>query len=166
MLSRHSARRRQNASKKKSTGYIAARYRCPEIAAAADGVHRPPRRELTLAVSPKSSSLDDVDFGRQVARHFQTNFLLTNCGLRPNLHFISSIRQSCLPISQTPPRAHPPGQTHYFCAGPVCGSELQSQAFTALSFYKPRRCRALQIKCCHDCVCLSTRTYDLDQVGL
>ena len=31
-------------------------------------------------------NLDDVDFGRQVARNFETNFLLANGWLGPNLH--------------------------------------------------------------------------------
>ena len=31
-------------------------------------------------------SLDDVDLGRQVRRDLEANFLLTNCGLCPNLH--------------------------------------------------------------------------------
>ena len=31
-------------------------------------------------------NLDDVDFGRQVARNFETNFLLADGRLGPNLH--------------------------------------------------------------------------------
>src|SRR6185437_1694865 len=39
--------------------------------------------------------LDKVDFGRQVARDFETNFLLANCGLRPNFHGVSSKAVNC-----------------------------------------------------------------------
>jgi hypothetical protein len=37
-------------------------------------------------------SLDEVDFGRKVARDFETNFLLAHFGLRPDLHGVSSKR--------------------------------------------------------------------------
>ena len=35
-------------------------------------------------------SLDQVDLGRQIARDFETNFLLAYCGLRPDFHGVSS----------------------------------------------------------------------------
>ena len=41
------------------------------------------RRFLLLSSSDR---LDDVDLGRQVRRDLEANFLLTNCGLCPNLH--------------------------------------------------------------------------------
>lgn len=45
------------------------------------------------AVNPIQSvevGLDHIDLGRQVGRHFKTNFLLTHFRLRPDLHIISS----------------------------------------------------------------------------
>jgi hypothetical protein len=37
-----------------------------------------------------SKSLDEIDFGREVAGDFETNFLLANGRLRPDFHVVSS----------------------------------------------------------------------------
>jgi hypothetical protein len=42
---------------------------------------KPDRRLFRLNID-----LDDVDFSREVAGHFEANFLLANCGLRPDFH--------------------------------------------------------------------------------
>ena len=43
-------------------------------------------------------SLDQVDLGRQIARDFETNFLLAYIGLRPNFHGVSSEYLQVLPV--------------------------------------------------------------------
>ena len=43
-------------------------------------------------------SLDQVDLGRQIARDFETNFLLAYCGLRPDFHGVSSEYLQVLPV--------------------------------------------------------------------
>ena len=40
---------------------------------------------------PHQPILDQVDFGREIARDLEANFLLTHGRLRPNLHDVSSI---------------------------------------------------------------------------
>jgi hypothetical protein len=47
--------------------------------------------QRTAAQEPYGSkSLDDVDFGREIAGHFKTNFLLANGRLCPDFHDVSS----------------------------------------------------------------------------
>jgi hypothetical protein len=43
----------------------------------------------------KKDILDDVDFGWQIAGHFEANFLLANLRLVPDFHNISSIVREC-----------------------------------------------------------------------
>jgi len=51
------------------------------------------------------SKLDDVDLGRQVRGNLEANFLLTNCGLCPNLHdfllLLINWRTACPPLPMT-----------------------------------------------------------------
>ena len=51
----------------------------------------PPCLWLVSAQAKPTSSLDEVDFGREIARDLEANFLLAHGRLRPNLHGISSI---------------------------------------------------------------------------
>lgn len=48
------------------------------------------------ALNAWQSSLDDVDLGGQVARHFEANFLFANLRLAPGLHGIASIISALL----------------------------------------------------------------------
>ena len=43
-------------------------------------------RRSKVRPKPISSDLDDVDLSREVAGHFETNFLLANFRFRPRLH--------------------------------------------------------------------------------
>ena len=83
-------------------------------AAAADEAHRPPRRYLTAFVRPKSRPLDEVDLGRQVARNFETDFLLANSGFRPNLHSVSSKAVNCFQLA-SPAEGPPDWCRHLLC---------------------------------------------------
>ncbi len=46
-----------------------------------------------------SDVLDNVDLSRQVRRNFEADFLLTNGGLGPGLHDVSSRSVTCEPVS-------------------------------------------------------------------
>jgi hypothetical protein len=47
--------------------------------------------QMAAVQEPKgSNSLDEVDLSRQIARDFETNFLLANSGLCPDFHGVSS----------------------------------------------------------------------------
>ena len=59
-------------------------------------------------VSERNDVLDDVDLGRQIARNFEADFLLTNLRLVPDLHWLSSVMARCL-SSWSAPRQ---GGTH------------------------------------------------------
>jgi hypothetical protein len=52
-------------------------------------------------------SLDQVDLGRQIARDFETNFLLAHCGLRPDFHGVSSEFLQVLPVESLPSEIAP-----------------------------------------------------------
>jgi hypothetical protein len=122
-----------------------------ETTAAAD-VTIDRRAELTpQSARPKTPNLDDVDFGRQVARHFETDFLLADFRLRPDLHECFLQSGILLPNSQTPPRAYPLVQAH-FCAAPICGRVRQSQEQPPLIRYRTRMRSGTQIKSFHVCV--------------
>jgi hypothetical protein len=63
------------------------------MAAAADSPKIDRRAGISQGLRDRRlHSLDEVDFGRKVARDFETNFLLANFGLRPGLHGVSSKR--------------------------------------------------------------------------
>lgn len=64
---------------------------------------RPPRQYCINAL--RADRLDDVDLCRQVARDLEANFLLTHCGLHPNLH------DFLLLIGKLADRKAPPGPT-------------------------------------------------------
>jgi hypothetical protein len=54
-----------------------------QLLGSGDQTHRPPLHFLEFV-----GSLDDIDLSGQVGGDLETNFLLTNCGLCPNLHSI------------------------------------------------------------------------------
>jgi hypothetical protein len=60
------------------------------------------------------STLDKIDLSRQVARNFETDFLLAHSGFRPNFHRVSSKALNCFPVLQAPPRAYPIGAGTFF----------------------------------------------------
>jgi hypothetical protein len=74
-----------------------------EEVANSDGgrMSRPPRQYYINAL--RSDRLDDVDLSRQIARDLEANFLLTYCGLHPNLH------DFLLEIAKRSIRKAPPG---------------------------------------------------------
>jgi hypothetical protein len=47
-------------------------------------------------------ALDDVDLGRQVRGDLEANFLLTNCGLCPNLHDFLLLNNRRTPVRLLP----------------------------------------------------------------
>jgi hypothetical protein len=114
-------------------------------------MHRPPRRCLTLSVS-RDVNLDDVDFGRQVARDFETNFLLADGRLGPDLHdgFLS-FWVSCVPNSQTLARVHPLVQTLFLCGTNLRIKTLKSSTCRFVR-YKTSNWFLAQINSLHDCV--------------
>ena len=78
-------------------------------------------------------NLDDVDFGRQVARHFETDFLLAHGRLGPDLHD-SFLHNAKLRFQLRRPRRGPTHWCrHFFCAAPICGLNVQSQVQPALA---------------------------------
>ena len=82
--------------------------------------------------------LDDVDFGRQVARNFETNFLLADGRLGPDLHD-SFLHRDKLRFQLRRPRRGPTHWCrHFFCAAPICGSSIQSQVQAASKYRKQR----------------------------
>jgi hypothetical protein len=58
----------------------------PQTTTAAEMLDR--RAKSAHTSCERTDKLDDVDLGRQVARDLEANFLLTNSGLRPDLHDI------------------------------------------------------------------------------
>ncbi len=94
-------------------------------------------------------SLDDVDLGRHVRGNLEANFLLTNCGLVPNLHnFLLSAR--CRPKLDVPAEGPPTGTLTIF--GALQSADLGHASPDPHGGYKPqahpqRKSKALTNAC-------------------
>lgn len=131
------------------------------MTAAADDEHRPPRRKLTVCVSPRASRLDDVDLGGEVARHFEANFLLTNFGLRPGLHVVSSNFKKAAVSDPNPDSSWSgidPGADTFSVCRPTLRIDLEKSRSIRLEIFRSRKGPAGQLKALHVYVCKYVRS--------